>query len=244
MNAFLTSIFYQPLYNLLFFFVSVLPGASLGAGIVAVTIVVRLLLLPLSAQGVRAQRELQALQPEMDRLRAEHKDNPEELNKRMMALYQEHSVNPFGSCLPLLVQLPILFVLYRVFVSGIQTVNHDLLYGFIHVPDQIHASLLGIDLHSPSIVLAVMSGLLQFVQTWQLMRRQPGTAPAGGDGSQQMNRFTMYLMPLVTVAVGVRLPAGLAIYWTVTTLFSIVQQWWLFRSPAIATPHVSVRVRR
>ncbi len=247
MQAFFTSLFYKPLYNLLFFFISVLPGNSLGLGIIAVTILVRLLLLPLSAQGVRAQRELQVLQPEIDRLRGEHKDNPEELNKQIMALYQEHKVNPLGSCLPLLIQLPVLFIIYRVFNSGIQATDHSLLYSFVHAPDQVNTMFLGMDLHHPSIVLAVVSGVLQFVQTWQLMRRQQ-PKPAGGtvatpDSAQQTNQMVMYLMPLLTVFIGSRFPAGLAVYWVITTLFSIVQQWWLFRSPSIATPHVAVRVR-
>ena len=253
MKALLTSIFYQPLYNLLFWFVLILPGESLGLGIIALTILVRLLLMPLSAQGVRAQRELQVLQPEIDKLRTEFKDQPDELNKKIFALYQEHKVNPLGSCLPLLIQLPVLILLYRVINSGIQASHLELLYRFVPAPEHLSTIFLGINLAKPSILLAIVSGLLQFVQTWQLMRRQKPAkttelattdAPKPAvDQSQKMSQMMAYLTPLLTVYIGTRFPAGLAIYWVMTTLFSIAQQWWLFRKPSIATPHVSVQIR-
>ena len=252
MKNILTSIFYQPLYNLLFLFVWILPGQSLGLGIIALTVLVRLLLVPLSAKGVRAQREMQALQPEIDKLRAEFKDQPEEMNKKMMALYQEHSVNPLGSCLPLLIQLPVLIIMYRVFLSGIQADHLDLLYHFIPTPDHLNTIFLGVNLATPSIILAVISGLLQFVQTWQLTKKSPAqikattelAKDAPKDPTQNMSQTMMYLTPILTTFIGTRLPAGLAVYWVITTLFSIVQQWWLFRTkPSIVSPHVSVSVR-
>jgi YidC/Oxa1 family membrane protein insertase len=254
MKTFLTSIFYQPLYNLLFWFVLILPGENLGLGIIALTVLIRLILLPLSAQGVRAQRELQVLQPEIDKLRVEYKDQPEELNKKIFALYQEHKVNPLGSCLPLLIQLPVLILLYNVIISGIKANHLDLLYRFVPAPEHLNTIFLGINLNDPSIPLAIISGLLQFVQTWQLMRRQtpakttqltdPQAPKPVKDSSQQMSQTMAYLMPLLTVYIGTKFPAGLAIYWVVTTLFSIAQQWWLFRTkPSLVSPHVSVQIR-
>lgn len=253
MKALLTSIFYTPLYNLLFWLVLILPGESLGLAIIALTILVRLLLMPLSAQGVRAQRELQVLQPEIDKLRTELKDQPDELNKKIFALYQEHKVNPLGSCLPLLIQLPVLILLYQVIISGIKADHLELLYRFVPAPEHLNTIFLGIDLGKPSIILAVVSGLLQFIQTWQLMRKQApaktteittADAPKPAvDQSQKMTQMMAYLMPLLTVYIGTQFPAGLAIYWVMTTLFSIAQQWWLFRQPSIATPHVSVQIR-
>lgn len=247
----LTTIFYQPFFNLLFAFIWALPGESLGLGIIALTLLVRLVLLPTSAQGVRAQRELQALQPEIEALREQYKDNPEELNKRIFALYQEHKVNPLGSCLPLLIQLPILLILYRVFVSGINGDNLDLLYSFIPAPAALNTVFLGVDLHTPSIALAIASGVLQFIQTWQLLRQQPkpkqpaGTGePSAEETTARVSQTMAYVMPLLTIYIGTRFPAGLAVYWIITTLFSIAQQWWLFRSnPSLVTPHVAVQIR-
>ena len=89
--------FYQPLFNLLFGFVALLPGENLGLGIIALTVLIRILLLPSSAAAVKSQRELAALQPKIDEIRAKYKDKPEEMNQQLVAVYQEHKVNPFGS---------------------------------------------------------------------------------------------------------------------------------------------------
>lgn len=243
-----TTIFYQPLYNLLFFFVSVLPGENLGLGIIALTVLVRLLLVPSSAQAVRSQRELAVLQPKIDELREKYKDNPEELNKRMLAIYQEHNVNPFGACLPLLIQLPVLLILYRVFVNGIHPDNFAQLYAFIPAPTALSTQFLGVDLAVPSIALAALAGALQFIQTRQLMSKRPTSTskkdPAAA-AAEQMSRRMMYVMPLITVVAASTLPSALALYWVVTTLFAIGQQWWILRThPEVATPHVAVTIRK
>lgn len=242
-----TTLFYQPLYNLLFFFVSVLPGESLGLGIVALTVFVRLLLVPSSAQAVRAQRELAVLQPKVDELRAELKDKPEEMNRKLLALYQEHNVNPFGACLPLLIQLPVLLILYHVFINGIHPENFGLLYAFVPTPSALSTSFLGIELALPSLTLAVLAGALQFVQTWQLMnRRAPGATkrdPAAA-AAEQVSRRMMYVMPLITVVAAATLPSALGLYWVVTTIFAIGQQYWILRThPEVATPHIAVQIR-
>ncbi|MBI4032726.1 membrane protein insertase YidC [Candidatus Berkelbacteria bacterium] len=243
-----TTLFYQPLYNLLFYFVYLLPGESFGLGVIALTLLVRLILVPSSAQAVRSQRELAVLQPKIDALRAELKDKPEELNRKMLALYQEHNVNPFGACLPLLIQLPVLLILYRVFVNGIHPGNFSLLYPFVPAPAALSTQFLGIDLAAPSLLLGVIAGALQFVQTWQLMRKRPASGakkdPAAA-AAEQMSRRMMYVMPLITVFAASTLPSALALYWVVTTLFGIVQQWWILRThPEVATPHIAVQIRQ
>lgn len=246
MSNILNTIFYQPLFNLLFGFVAILPGQSLGLGIIALTVLVRLLLVPTSAAAVRSQRELTLLQPKVDELRAKYKDKPEELNKKLLELYQEHNVNPFGSCLPLLIQLPILIVLYRVVMNGLHTENFSLLYSFVPTPTALSTTLFGLNLAAPNIVLAVVAAILQFLQARQMMTKQ--TAPSADTDSatataQQLNRNMIYIMPLMTLFVSVSLPAALPLYWITTTLFSVVQQWWIFRTnPAVATPHVAVTV--
>ncbi len=249
-GSFFKSIFYVPVYNLLVWFVSVFPGESLGLGIIALTVLVRLALLPSSAQAVRAQKELQVLQPEIDKLRKELKEKPEELNRRMLALYQEHNVNPFRSCLPLLIQLPILLILYQVFLN-VQPIDTGILYGFVSAPEHIQTGFLGIDLAVPSILLAVVAGALQFLQARQLTTQRPTPTAADGEQddatrvAQQLGSRMTYIMPVVTVFIAATLPAALALYWIVTTLFSVVQQWWILRTrPEVATPHVAVSIRR
>lgn len=254
-----TTLFYQPLFNLLFWFVAILPGESLGLGIIALTALVRLILLPSSAAAVKSQREMTALQPKIDEIRQQYKDKPEQMNEKLLGIYQEHKVNPLGSCLPLLIQLPILIVLYRVFLEGVHPENFDLLYSFVPVPEAINTMFLGADLQSPSLVLALIAGGLQFVQTWQLMNRaqqqkDEKKLPAdeqpkeGADATKAVEAFTgkiTYFMPLVTVFIAMSLPSALAIYWAVTTIFSIGQQWYMIRTqPALPHKHpVTVSVR-
>lgn len=249
---FFHQLFYVPLFNVLVLFVAILPGDSLGLGIIAVTILVRLALLPSSAQAVRAQRELAVLQPKIDEIRAQYKDAPEELNKRLISVYQDHNVNPLGSCLPLLIQLPILYILYRVFLDGITPETLGQLYSFIPTPGTINTVLLGIDLHQSSLLLALLAGALQFIQTWQLQAKRSQTQPkpalpAGDSASKvaaQLSSRMLYFMPLLTVFIAATLPSALAIYWIVTTLFSIGQQWWILKTqPAVATPHIAVSIK-
>ena len=258
LKAFFTTLVYQPLFNLLFWFVAVLPGESLGLGIIALTIVVRILLLPASAAAVKSQREMAALQPKIDEIRSKHAAKPEEMNQKLLAVYQEHKVNPFGSCLPLLIQLPILWVLYQVFWGGIHATNFDLLYHFVPRPEALQTTLVGIDLAKPSLVLAVIAGALQFLQTWQLLKRTQQTkdrtklpasekkaTPEASKLAQSTSNQTMYLMPLFTVFISATLPSALAVYWAVTTAFSILQQWYLIRTqPALPHHHVAVTVRK
>lgn len=253
------TLFYQPLFNLLFGFVAILPGENLGLAIIALTILVRLLLLPSSAAATKSQRELMALQPKIDEIRSTYKDQPEEMNQRLVAVYQEHKVNPFGSCLPLLIQLPVLLVLYRVFLSGVHADHLNLLYSFVPAPTAIDTTLFGVDLQHPNLYFGLVAGGLQFIQTWQLMQRQqqkqdqrklprdekpPLKADAAKSAETLTSRMT-YAMPLLTVFIALSLPSALAIYWSVTTVFGILQQWYLINTqPALPHQHVEVSVRR
>ena len=110
------TIIYYPLYNLLIFLAWLVPGHSLGWAIILMTLIIRVILLPPSIKAARAQVRLQMLQPEMNRIKKEIKDQQAQ-GKALMALYKKEGVSPFGSCLPMLIQLPIIFVLYRVFFN-------------------------------------------------------------------------------------------------------------------------------
>lgn len=222
----LRDIFYTPVYNLLFWFVDVFPGEHLWVGIVALTLIIKVILLPLSAKAVRAQRELAVLQPKMDELREKYKDDPEEMNKKMIGLYQEHNINPLSGCLPILIQMPILIILYRVVIDGISGAHYNLLYSFVSTPNNLNTLFLGQDLSKPSIILAIVAGLFQLLQTWQI-QSNPQNKPKNST-NKTTNRM-MYLLPLLTILFGVGLPAALMIYWIANTIFSMVQQAYLMR---------------
>jgi YidC/Oxa1 family membrane protein insertase len=225
----LKTILYRPLYNALIFLVWLIPGHNVAWAIIILTIIIRLILLPSSLKAARAQIKLRDLQPELQKIQAEYKDDKTKQSKAVMDFYKKHKVSPWGSCLPLLIQFPILIVLYYVFINGLGTQRFDLLYSFVPRPEFINTIWLGIDLAKPDRwVLPIITGALQFIQGRQMMpaKTQPGK---GQDMQTALSRQMLYLMPIFTVIIAMRLPAALPLYWGITTLFGIGQQWWAAR---------------
>lgn len=239
MKEFIKAILYTPLYNILMLLVFLTPGNNVGVAIIALTVLIRLVLVPSTNKSYQAQKEIKALQPKLDEIKANY--SKEEQAQKTMELYKEHKVNPLGSCLPLLIQLPIIFVLYRVFQDGLNASRFDLLYSFIPHPTAVNTIFLGIDLARPEkIVLPLIVGLLQLVQMWQMQSYT--MSPVKKTGNQQadmatmMTKQMMFLTPVMTFVIAFRLPAALPLYWGVTTLFTIVQQWWFFEKVGGAPP--------
>ncbi len=225
-------IFYRPILNFLVFLYNIIPGHDLGVAIILLTIVIKLILHPLSLKSLKSQKELQDIQPKIDALKEEHKDNKEALAKATMDLYKEHKINPFSSCLPLLIQLPFLLAVYQVFRDGLAS-RLDLVYSFVYRPEMINAFSFGfIDLSKPNVILAVLAGVAQFWQAKTMMAKQPKkveTNPKQPDISTMMSKQMLYLMPAVTIFIGVSLPGGLTLYWFVLTMLTALQQWLMFR---------------
>lgn len=231
MINFFKTILYNPLYNILIFLAWLVPGHSIGWAIIILTIIIRLLLWPNSIKAARAQVKMQAIQPEINRLRKEVKDQQEQ-GRALMALYKKEGVSPFGSCLPLLIQMPIIIVLYQVFRAGINESNFSLLYGFIPRPETINQYFLGIDLSKPDLwVLPILAGATQFALSYLMQPKvalnkkdEPDDKPKEMDPMQMANKQMVYFFPLITIFIARSMPAALSIYWVVTTLFGIIQQ--------------------
>jgi len=255
MNAiknFFKVILYKPLFNLLIFFVWLMPNDNVGWAIILLTVLIRLILYPSQQKSLESQKRLQEIQPEMDEIKKKYAKDQQAQAQATMDLYKRYNVNPFSSCLPLLIQLPILYILYRVFTVGLNTQRYDLLYNFTPRPEHINTIFYGIDLNNPNLYLAILAGVLQFIQSKQVMSTQPKTGKSGdknvkspesmvGDFSKQM----IYLFPIFTVIIAMRLPSALALYWIVTTLFMVLQQWFIYRSKAgIDKKGVSVVIRK
>lgn len=225
-------IIYRPLLNLLVFFYNILPGHDIGVVIILVTIVIRLILAPSFHKSLKSQKAMNDLQPKLNEMREKHKDNKEAQAKAMMELYKEHKINPLSSCLPLLLQLPILIGLYQVFRTALG--GHDIvgLYNFIKAPAFISAKFLGlVDLSKPSILFGVIAGLAQF---WQSKLMMPKVA--GQDATTKaMQLQTTYVLPVISVIIAMKLPAGLPLYWIVTTLFAVAQQYYIKRDQSKIT---------
>jgi len=217
----------KPLLNLLIWFYNVLPGNDIGLAIISVTLLTRILLYPSFQKSLRSQRQLQQLQPKLEELKEKHKGDKEAETKAVLKFYQENKVNPFSSCLPLLVQLPILIALYSVFRTGLSGEITGELYPFIADPGTITTKLFGVlELAKPNIVFAIVAGASQFVQS-KLMT-PPKTGSQDKTAAMMSMQFT-YVMPIITAVVAMSLPAGLSLYWIITTVFAIGQQWYIMR---------------
>jgi len=223
---FYNDIIYRPLLNLLVFFYNIIPGHDIGIVIIVVTVVIRLILAPSFHKSLKSQKAMNDLQPKLNEMREKHKNDKEAQAKAMMELYKEHKINPLSSCLPLLLQLPILIGLYQVFRVALG--GHDIagLYSFIKAPTSISAMFLGlVDLSKPSIIFGVIAGLAQFWQSKMMMPKA-----AGQDATMKaMQMQTTYVLPVISMIIAIRLPAGLPLYWIVTTLFAVGQQIYIKR---------------
>lgn len=222
-------IIYRPILNLLVYLYNVLPIHDIGIVIILVTLVIRILLAPLMHKSLKGQRAMSALQPKMAELKEKHKDDKEAHAKAMMDLYKEHKVNPLSSCLPVLIQLPILIALYQVFAKALKG-NLKGLYSFVSNPGTLNPKFLQlVDLSHPNIVFAILAGLAQFWQS-RMIAKWNGN-PATQDPTQKaLNVQMTYVLPIISVVIAWTLPAGLPLYWIVTTLFAVAQQYYIQRT--------------
>ena len=232
------TILYQPLFNALVFLYQYLPGRDFGMAVIVLTALIRILFYPLMIKSIKSQKVLSELQPKIQEIQQKYKNDKEKQAKATMELYQKEKINPFGGCLPLLIQLPILIALYQVFWRGLQPEQLSQLYSFVPNPGAIHPLFLGImNLAQPSLILAVLASISQFFQTKMVTPKTPKVKKDQGQMAQfsgMMQKQMLYFFPIFTVLILLRLPAAIGLYWIVTTLFSILQQYLVFakRTPA------------
>ncbi len=227
MGEFFHLILTKPLLNLLIWFYNVIPQKDMGLAIIALTLLTRLILVPSFQKSLRSQKEMQQLQPRLQELKEKHKGDKEAETRAVLEFYKQNKVNPFSSCLPLLLQLPILIALYQVFLRGLNSEIGGELYSFVANPGKINTMFLGlVDLTKPNFLFAALAGVSQFVQSKMMTPKNP----AGQDQTAKLMsvQFT-YFMPILTIVIAMSLPAGLSLYWVVTTLFAIVQQYYIMK---------------
>jgi YidC/Oxa1 family membrane protein insertase len=237
---------YRPTLNTLVFLIEVLPGHSLGFAIILLTLLIRTLLLIPSQRAMRSQKKMQEIQPKIEELKKKYKDNQELMAMETMKLWQTHKVNPFGSCMMILVQFPILIALYQVVQSGLHPDKFEILYDFVGTKldfAQINANFLGIlDLTQINfIVLPLIVGALQYVQMHLALARAKKKkevkkevdkkvlekVESTDDLQNQMQMATnmmKYVMPAMIAFFTASVPAGVGLYWGVSTTYGIVQQ--------------------
>lgn len=181
-----------------------------GLAIIGVTVLIKLVLLPVTLKQDKSMKDMKKIQPEIDKLREKYGNDPQTLNQKTMELYQKHKVNPLSGCLPLLVQLPILWALFAVLRK---------------TPEQggiipIEATFLGMALNTPDprFILPILNGVVSYAQ-----QKLMSGAGAGG----QQAKIMMYTFPLMMVMISYRMPAGLQIYWLTSSLAGVIQQYFI-----------------
>ena len=163
-------ILYQPLFNSLILLYNYVPGHDFGIAIIILTLVIRIILFPLSVKAVRSQKALQKLQPKIQELQKKYKDNKESQAKEILDLYKTEKINPFSGLFLALIQLPILLALYKVFWGGLDPKSLIGLYSFVLNPGHINSLFLHIiDLSKANLVFAILAGLVQYFQTKMLL---------------------------------------------------------------------------
>lgn len=242
----ITTLVYEPIYNLFVALLTWIPGHSLGWAIIIITIIIRLILLVPQQHMLESQKQLQKIQPKIKAIQKEFKWDQAVLGQKMMELYKKEGVNPMGSCLPLLIQMPILIGLYWV-ISGItDPSNFYHLYGVFKdfQPSQIVTTFMWLNLSQVgglmAIVFGVILGITQWVQAYMsthYMRKwkdknepkaevDPNSMEAVLD-PELMQKMMLYMLPLMLAVSAYFFPLGVGLYWFIGTLFVIAQQWYV-----------------
>ena len=188
-----------------------------GIAIILLSLVIYFALFPLSLQQLRSMKEMQMLQPKIEELRKAYKDNPQKLNKEIMELYKEHKVNPFGGCLPLLLQIPVFFALYQALMRSLELKGASFLWiKDLSRPDRLFTLPSQLPVIGNEInVLPLLMCLIMFLQ-------QKMTSKATVSAEQQ--KMMLILFPLMFGIIFYHMPSGLVLYWFINSLLMFVYQ--------------------
>jgi len=226
MFQFITNFIYQPLL-----FLTRIFGGNLGLSIIALTVLIKVILLPLVIPTIKSAKKMQDLKPALDKLKAKHSDKAK-LQQAQLELYKQNGINPAAGCLPQIVQIIVLIALYQVFmkflgqpeIEGVQ-INFKFLY-------------LNLNEFDPYYIMPVLAGVTQFVFSLMMqsgLESHVHNPKTGTEKKKEEDNLEMaasmqtqmvYMMPIMTTVISIKFDSGLVLYWVVSTLFSIVQQYY------------------
>lgn len=235
MAALFHTAIYEPIYNALAFIVSVVPGGDIGIGIIVITIIVRIILFPLSLSAIKSQIAMKRIDPALKEIREKYKDDKEAVGRKTMELFKENKINPLAGFLLILIQLPVIIGLYTVLQAEAKQVSFDpsFLYPFVHVPAQTSLLFLGIlDLAGKSLLLAVIVAITQFIYARLLAPAKTATAPKSPDKkpsfqedfASSMQLQMQYVFPLLIGGIAYFTSSAIALYFVASNVFSILQE--------------------
>lgn len=229
----------KPFLNFLIFVASLLPDHNLGIAIIVLTLLVKIALYFPTQHALKGQKEMQKLQPKLDAIKSEFKNDPQRMQQETMKLWKEHKVNPFQSCLPMLIQFPILIGLFYTIRDGsVLALSEHLIYGaYQNLPWTFNTNFLGLDLLKPDpYVVPALLMIAQFVQLKlsfalndrkrvkkEQEKKEDGKKKEMSPQKMQQN-VMLYGLPIMIGVFAFQFPAAVSLYWGISTLFAIVQQ--------------------
>lgn len=219
------TLIYQPILNTLLWLYQI-TGHNLGAAIILLTLLVRGILIPFTLPQLKSAKKMAMLKPELDALKKKHGHDAKLFQQKQVEFYKTHNVNPAAGCLPFIAQFIVLIALYQVFMktlggNGMGDINSLFLFWDLKSKDTTY-------------ILPVLAGLLQFVMSLTILpavenepEKRPGTVEDKkdvADMATSMQQQMVFMMPIMTIIFSIQFPSGLALYWVITTAFSLVQQ--------------------
>lgn len=227
--------FFDPIYNSLVFFIDVVRGGDVGIAIICTVVLVKLVILPISLKAARTQLLMRELEPKLNKIKEDFKNQREVQALKTMELFREYKVNPFSSILLLFIQIPIVIALYFSVYSGggirLPEINTALLYSFIPTPETVNMIFLGfLDITKKSLGLAIAAGVTQYIHTHLALPapkpRVDGAAPSFKDDlARSMHVQMKYVMPVLIGVVAYTISAAIALYFVVSNLMAIGQEY-------------------
>ncbi len=202
-----------------FYNITVKAGVpNYGLAIILMTIVIKMLLYPLTVKQVKSMKAMQDIAPKMKALQEKYKDNKEKLQREMAQLYKDAGVNPLAGCLPLLIQMPFFIAIF----FAIREYSYVSDPSFLWIKNLAQGTSLQ-DPSDPYYILPALAAITTYVST-----KQTTTDPS------QQNKMILMFMPIFIGWITITFPAGLGLYWVVSNIIQIIQQWWLYRPAATA----------
>jgi YidC/Oxa1 family membrane protein insertase len=229
MMEFLKLVTYQPILQTLLWLYDIL-GNNLGYAIIALTIIIRIILIPFTLPQLKSAKKMALLKPELDSLKKKHGHDAKLFQQKQIEFYKTHNVNPAAGCLPFIAQFIVLIALYQVFLKELPTgagghiVNFKFLIWTLNETDAARTFY----------ILPVLAGILQFIMSLTILpaienepEKRPGSVEDKKDVADMattMQQQMVFMMPIMTIIFSIQFASGLALYWVVTTAFSLIQQ--------------------
>lgn len=247
------TLLYQPLVNSLILFYEML-GHNLGLAIIGLTAAIRIIMIPLTKPSLEAAQKMKDLAPHLAKLKTQHKDNKQDLAKAQMDLYKKHGVNPAAGCLPQIIQFIVLIALFQAFTqvlntngAGIQKLNEILYQPLKMTTDKLNINFLYMDLTKPDFfklpfsfnlfgividkfpgIFLIGSAVAQFFSSKLMMPKAKPVKKEKKEGEEDMATMMqsqmLYMMPVMTLIIGLNFPSGLVLYWLAFSVFMLLQQ--------------------